>query len=187
MSLEDFTLLFNYLTQAYNKEPEETQLLIWYDFMKHYDKETVKNAFIKCVDREKFFPAIATVKEIIVTETNPLVNLKADEEWEKVRQVASSIGRYREDEAMASLEPITRNIVRRIGYQDICNADEFTRNNLRSAFIKSFESEKEDIIKYEKSSNKNSAEMQMIQERNKNFLNNAVGQLVKRIDDEINN
>ena len=184
MSLEDFTLMFTYLTKAYNKEVDKSQLKIWYDFFKIYPVEQFKSAIVQCINERSYFPTIADIKNYIVKQDNSQVNLKADEEWEKVREVAQRIGRYREEEALSYLEPITRNIVSRIGYQDVCNADEYSRNNLRNAFIKAFESEKEDLIKYNKSNNVDSVEMQLIQERNKDILNNAVGMLVKKIDEE---
>lgn len=184
MTESEFSFCYSYLCEAYNKDINENQMLIWYDFFRDYDVNTFKQAVIQAINENKYFPAIADIKNYIVKQDNSQVNLKADEEWEKVRQAASSIGRYREEEALLTLEPITRNIVRRIGYQDICNADEYSRNNLRNAFIKAFESEKEDLIKYNKSNNVDSVEMQLIQERNKDILNNAVGMLVKKIDEE---
>ena len=184
MNIEEFTLVFTYLSKAYNKEIDKSQLKIWYDFFKTYPIDQFKGAIVQCINENKYFPSIAEVKNYIVKQNNLQINLKADEEWEKVREVAREIGRYREEEALSYLEPITRNIVRRIGFQDICNADEYTRNTLRNAFIKSFESEREDLIKYDKSNNKDGAEMYLIQERNKDLLNNAVGMLVKKIDEE---
>lgn len=183
MNIEEFTLIFSYLSKAYNKDIDKSQLKIWYDFFKTYTIQEVKNAVIQCINESKYFPSIAELKSYITKQNNSQVNLKADEEWEKVRDVASRIGRYREEEALSYLEPITRNIVRRIGFQDICNADEYSRNNLRNAFIKSFESEKDDLIRYEKSNNKDTAEMSLIYQRNSDFLDKSISGLIKRIED----
>jgi hypothetical protein len=184
MTENEFSFCYSYLCEAYNKDINENQMLIWYDFFRDYDVNTFKQAVIQAINENKYFPSIAEVKNCIVKQNNPQINLKADEEWEKVREVARSIGRYEEERALSMLEPITRNIVRRIGYQDICNADEYSRNNLRNAFIRAFDSEKEDLIKYDKSNNLDRLEMQLVYERNKDFLSNKIGKLVKRIDEE---
>lgn len=183
MTESEFSFWYSYLCEAYNKDINENQMLIWYDFFRDYDLDTFKQAIFQSINESKYFPSIAEVKSYITKQNNSQVNLKADEEWEKVRDVASRIGRYREEEALSYLEPITRNIVRRIGFQDICNADEFTRNGLRNAFIKSFESEKDDLIRYEKSNNKESAEMELIYQRNSDFLDKSISGLIKRIED----
>ena len=185
MEIKEFSKIMQYLVTAYNKELNNDMLAVWYDFFKKYDLETFKNGILQAINQCKYLPSIAEVKEIITSQNSPLVSLKADEEWEKVREVASSIGRYREEEALSYLNPVTRNVVRRIGYQDICNADEYTRNNLRNAFMKSFESEKEDLIRYESSIRNDTEDMIAIQERNRNVLGHAVSGLIKHVDDII--
>ena len=183
MDVKEFTKIMQYLANAYNKELEQGNVAVWYDFFKGYDIDIFKNAILQAINQCKYYPTIAEVKELMTVQNSPYASLKADEEWEKVREAASSIGRYREDEALSTLKPITRNIVRRIGYQDICNADEFSRNNLRNAFIKAFESEKQDLIRYEGAVKNDTLEMRMIEERNKELLNNTFQKLIKKIDD----
>ena len=183
MKLEDFEILFNYLCKAYNKELDKGQLAVWYDFFKGYDPMDVKNAFIQVINEKTYMPTIAEIKEIIAKQNNQELNLKGDIEWEKVIESVRKYGSYNETQALNSLEPITRNIVERIGFKEICMADENRKYNLRSAFLKAFESEKEDIMRYEKSNNKESLEMQMIHERNKETLTNLAIGLIKKIDD----
>lgn len=184
MNLEDFTLLFNYLCKAYNKEVDTTQLKIWYDFFKEYNGIDFKNAIIQCINEKNYFPSIAEIKELIIKQTNNEINLKADEEWNNVLECIRTYGYPQEEKALNSLQPITREIVKRIGYQELCMMDENRKYNYRSAFIKSFENEKQDIIRYMKSNNKDSIEMQLIQERNKQTLNNVARRLIHKIDDE---
>jgi len=183
MRIEDFTILYNYLCEAYGKETSDSQLMIWYDFFKEYDAETFKKAIIQCIGESEFFPSIAKMKEIITRQNNSSANLKADDEYEKVIDAIRKYGWCNEKKALASLNPLTRNIVNRIGYQDMCEADQTRKFVLRSAFIKAFESEQNDIIRYNSSNTKDTLEMQLIQERNKNLLTNLTGGLIKRIDD----
>lgn len=183
MKLEDFEILFNYLCKAYNKELDKGQLVVWYDFFKGYDPMGVKNAFIQAINEKSYMPSIAEIKELIVKQNNQELNLKGEAEWEKVLDSIHAYGYNQEDKALASLEPLTRNIVERIGFEELCKMDENRKYNYRSAFLKAFENEKQDILRYEKSNNKDSLEMQMIQERNKNTLNNIAIGLIKHIDD----
>lgn len=183
MRIEDFTILYNYLCEAYAKTTSDSQLMIWYDFFKEYDAETFKNAIIQYINENKFFPSISDIKTIITKQTNTEAGLKADEEYEKVIDAIREYGWCNEEKALETLNPLTRNIVERIGYQDMCQADIQRKYVLRSAFIKAFESEQNDIIRYNGSNTKDTLEMQLIQERNKNLLTNLTGGLIKKIDD----
>ncbi len=185
MTFEEFSLLFNYLAKAYNKEVDDNQYAIWYDFFKQYNANDFKKAIIQTINENKNFPSIAEVKEKLIKQEDSQVNLKADEEWEKVIESVRKYGYPRPLEALNSLQPITRNIVKRIGYEEICKADHERKMFLRSAFIKSFESEKEDLIKFKKSNNTDTLEMKMIQDRNKNILKSGTNNLIKRVSDVI--
>lgn len=186
MDIKEFSEIMQYLAIAYDKDLSEEKLAIWYDFFKKYDVIVFKNAILQAISQCKYHPSIAEVKEIITIQNTPQANLKADDEWEKVRESIRVYGMYREDEALASLEPITRKIVKRVGYRDICLSDENTRYNLRSAFIRAFNSEKEDVIKYESAIKNDTEDMKMIRERNKEMLNDVMTGMIKRIDCETN-
>ena len=185
MNTEEFTLAFTYLCKAYNKEVDKSQLKIWYDFLKEYPLGVFKKAIVQCINERKTFPSIAELKEIIIKQEDNQVGLKADEEWEKVLEVVRKYGRYQPEEALNNLQPITRSIVKRIGYQEICNADEDRKYNLRSAFLKSFESAKDEMIRYKKATDKDTIEMKLIQERNKNILTSGTNNLIRRISDVV--
>ena len=184
MDVKDFSRIMQYLETAYDKELSEEKLAVWYDFFKKYDLETFKKGILQAINQCKYHPSIAEVKEIITMQSTQIANLKADDEWEKVRESVRLYGMYRESEALDNLEPITRKIVKRIGFKDICMMDENTRYNLRSAFIRSFNSEKEDLIRYESAIQNNTEDMKLIQERNKEMLNNLISGMIKKIDYE---
>lgn len=183
MDIKEFSKIMQYLFTAYNKELNNDLLAIWYDFFKRTDIGLFKNAVIQAINQCKYFPSIAEIRELITLQNSPCANLKADEEWEKVIESIRKYGSYREDEALASLTPITRNIVSRLGFFDICVADETRKYNLRSAFIKSFESEKQDLIKYESAIINDTEDMLAIQERNRESLNKLASGLIKRIEE----
>ena len=97
MDFKEFSKLMQYLATAYNTQLNEERLIVWYDFFKKYDSETFKNGILQAINQCKYYPSIAELKEIIAVQTTPQVSLKADDEWEKVREVARTIGRYREE------------------------------------------------------------------------------------------
>ena len=182
MDKKEFSITMQFLSTAYNKELNDDTLKVWYEFFKIYDVETFKNGIIQAISQCKYYPSIAEVKEIIAMQNTPQVNHKADDEWEKVRESVRKYGMYNEDEALASLEPLTRNIVKRIGFKDICMMNEDNRYNLRSAFVKSYNSEKEDLIRYKNAINNDTEDMKLIHERNKEIISDLALELIKRID-----
>lgn len=184
MDIKEFSKIMQYMNDAYEKTLNENTMAVWYDFFKRYDTTTFKNGVIQAINQCKFYPTIAELKEIIAYQITPQIGLNGEKEWEKVRYVAQRIGRYKQEEALAQLEPITRDIVRRIGYEDICNADEGRRYNLRSAFLKAFENEKQELIKYNNAVKNDTEDMLLIQERNRELLGNITNGLIKRIDYE---
>lgn len=181
MEFSDFTRLMQYLASAYNTQLSEDSLMVWYDFFKKYDKETFKNAILQTINQCKHYPSIAELKEMIAVQTTPQVTLSGDKEWEKVLESVRKYGYYQEDKALNSLEPITREVVKRIGFSEICMADESRKYNLRSTFLKSFENEKQDLIKYTNAIKNDTEEMIAIQDRNKELLSNMATGLIKRI------
>ena len=184
MEINDFTRLMQYLASAYNTQLNEDTLAVWYDFFKKYDKETFKNGILQTINKCKHYPSIAELKEIIAIQTTPQVGLSGDSEWEKVIESVRRYGYNQEDKALASLEPITRNIVKRIGFYEICMADENRKYNLRSTFLKSFENEKKELIEYKTAIKNDTEDMIAIQERNKDVLNSIANSLIKKIDYE---
>lgn len=185
MTFEEFGTLYTYLAKAYGKEVDNTEFCIWYDFFKQYNADDFKKVIIQTINENKNFPSIADIKEKLIKQEDSQTNLKADEEWEKVLESVRQYGYPRPLDALNSLQPITRNIVKRIGYEEICKADHERKMFLRSAFIKSFESEKEDLIRFKKSNNIDTLEMKMIQDRNKNVLKSGANSLIKRISDVV--
>lgn len=184
MNIKEFSKIMQYLAIAYDKELSEEKIAIWYDYFKNYDIETFKNGILQAINQCKYYPSIAEIKEIITMQTTPQVNLKADEEWEKVRESVRIFGMYRENEALESLDPLTRNIVKRIGFRDICTMTEDDRYNLRSAFVRAFNSEQNDLIKYESAIRNETENMKLIRERNKQIIKDLTTEFIKRIDYE---
>ena len=81
--------------------------------------------------RERF---LAELKEALVA------NVAGEDDWgEHWKAAVNAIhrfGRYREEEALDSMDPMTREVVKRLGYQDLCRSENqmADRANFRVVF-----------------------------------------------------
>lgn len=141
MTKEQFLKGITFLTIAYNKEFTEEQVSVWYEFFKDEDYDAFRKAVKRIIPLKQFMPSIAELKQEIATISNPVLQLNADEEWDNVLKAVRKYGSYRQDEAMQSLKPYTRNIARQIGYQRICQSESIQWE--RKEFIELFNMNKE--------------------------------------------
>ena len=121
----------------YNKEFTEEQAVVWYDFFKNETYDNFRNAVKRIIPKKQFMPSIAELKQEITLLKNPVLQLKADEEWENVLRAISKYGYYRGDEGMKSLNPTTAKVVRMLGgWGSICQSTDgdWLRKNFMDLF-----------------------------------------------------
>lgn len=123
MNEKDFTQAMAILGLAYNKEFTPEQVSVWYEFFHDTNLDVFKQAIKRITSKEKFLPSIAQIKEEIALMQNPILQLNADEEWDKCITTIRKYGRYRKEQAMAALSEHNRNIIRQIGFERICNSE----------------------------------------------------------------
>lgn len=123
MNKEQFTKGITFLAIAYNKEFTPQQVDVWYDFFKDETYDDFRIAIKRIIPKKQFIPSIAELKQEITLLKNPILQLNADEEWDKCITTIRKYGRYRKDEAMAALSEHNRNIIRQIGFERICNSE----------------------------------------------------------------
>lgn len=130
MNKEQFIKGLKYLGIAYNKEFNEEQATVWYDFFKDTDFEVFRQAVKRIIPKSKYMPSIAELRGEIASITNPVLQLDVDKEWEKVLTVIRRYGTYitREqfDDAFNST---TKGIIEVIGWRKLCLSEniEFQR------------------------------------------------------------
>lgn len=120
MNKQEFTKCMKFLGLAYNKEFDKEQCEVWYEFFKNDNYETFKTAIKRIALKKPFMPSISEIKQEIALISNPVLQLNAESEWDKVINAVRKYGSYKQEEAMNSLNPYTRNIVRQVGYMRIC-------------------------------------------------------------------
>lgn len=91
----------------------------------------------------KWSPSIADIREKCAELAGNKVP-DYGEGWKQVQKAISNFGMYREEEALASLDDLTRQVVERMGFQTICTSENPTaeRANFRMIYEQLAEKEK---------------------------------------------
>lgn len=137
MSKEEFAKAMSFLGLAYNKEFDQSQVTVWFTFFHDARYEDFIQAVKRLVVRSRFLPSIADIKQEIALISNPVLQLNASDEWEKVLRSVRKYGSYRAKEAIESLEPLTAKVVRMLGgFSAICQSTDgdWLRKNFVSLF-----------------------------------------------------
>jgi len=135
---EEFAAVASALHSAYGKSnimPDESALNLWYGMLKDIDYAICRNAVTQLISQNKFSPTIAEIREkcaAITAERLP----EWDEAWGMVLMAIRKYGYMREMDALESLPDAVRGIVKRMGYQNICQSENISveRANFREAY-----------------------------------------------------
>ncbi|MEG6521115.1 replicative helicase loader/inhibitor [Desulfotomaculum sp. 1211_IL3151] len=109
--------------------------VLWEKLLSDIPYHVAEKALVKVLATAKFFPAVAEIREAAIQLTQPVVPT-ALEAWGEVTRAMRLYGYYRPEEALASLSPITAEVVRRFGWRDMCACEEpeVLRGQFRMAY-----------------------------------------------------
>lgn len=146
MNKEQFVKGLKYLGIAYNKEFDEEQATVWYDFFKDVEYDTFRQAVKRIIPKNKYLPSIAELRGEIAQITNPLLQLNVDDEWNNVISQIRKHGTYITTEEFNKFNEVTLKVVRTIGWKRLCMSEniEFERKTFYDMF-KSYQKRSEDI------------------------------------------
>lgn len=115
--------------------PTEESMELWYQQLKDLDYKTASIAISKHVCTNKYPPSVAEIRKGYMDITNGYIP-DWGEGWEKVLKAIRQYGYDRELEAMDSFDDITRQVVRRLGWINICMSEEISveRANFRTLY-----------------------------------------------------
>ena len=82
----------------------------------------------------KFKPTVAVLREIYTDLVSPVLS-DWGEGWEKVSKAIGHYGMYQEAAAMESFDEVTREVVKRLGFQNICLSENIVADRARFAEI----------------------------------------------------
>lgn len=137
MPREQFRILVKGMKAVYTQDtfiPDADAFQIWYALLGDLDYRVLNAAIQKYMLTNKFPPTIADLREIAATiENGELPDW--GEAWESVLRVIRRYGSYGEAEAMASLDELTRSVVRRLGFRNLCMSENINQDRANFRMI----------------------------------------------------
>ena len=139
MTKQEFSKWVMALKTFYPREqllPNAQAIELWYQELNDIPMQVAEAALRKWVATSKWSPTIAEIREMCVDVKRGDAPDWSDG-WAQVQLAIKRFGNYRANEAMASLDPITRETVRRLGFYNLCVSE--NPNSDRKQFRDTFE------------------------------------------------
>lgn len=138
MTKQEFSMFAAAMRTYYVKEqilPNQQAMELWYRELQDIPFAVAEAALRKWVGTNKWSPSIAEIRAMTVdvVEGN---RLTWGEAWERAVDAIRRYGSYRPQEALASLDPLTRRCVQNLGYRELCASENpmADRANFRMIF-----------------------------------------------------
>lgn len=127
------------LAAAYPRfEVNELTEQVWFEMLQDIPYQVAQVAVKKLILESSYPPAIADVrKQVAEIVTPPENQLDGATAWGEVINAIHWYGYYRQDEALASMSPLTAEVVKYMGWQEICLSEE--PSVIRGQFLKMYE------------------------------------------------
>ena len=129
------------LAAAYPKfEVDDVKVQVWYEMLGDLEYSIVNIAIKKLIMQNTFPPSIAEVRKAVTELMNP-EQVTSSEAWGEVTRAIRNYGYYHEEEALASMSPITAQLVRYMGWREICMSEDI--GVIRGQFLKMYQQVRE--------------------------------------------
>lgn len=138
MDKKEFAIFASALRTYFPREnilPNDQAMTLWYEQLKDIPYNVAEKTLNKWVASNKWSPSIADIREQAINITRG--NIKGwGEAWEDVLRAIRRYGSYKEEEALESLDEVTRRAVKNIGYRNLCLSEEIQidRANFRMIY-----------------------------------------------------
>lgn len=122
MNKQEFSKWVMALKTYYPREqllPNEAAMELWYQALKDIPMQVAEATLRKWVATNKWSPTIAEIRENAVDVRHGEA-LDWSDAWAKVQLAIRRYGQYNPKEAMAMLDPVTRETVKRLGFYNLC-------------------------------------------------------------------
>lgn len=138
MDKKEFALFASALRTYYSKEnllPNSQAMELWFRQLMDIPYPVAEATLNKWVATNKWSPSIAEIRELAAEIQNGKIP-DWGEAWEETCKAISRYGYYRPKEAIASLSPLTRKTVERLGFTNLCLSENPTadRANFRQCY-----------------------------------------------------
>ena len=138
MDKPEFQVFASALRTYYSKEnllPNAQAMELWFRQLQDIPYPVAEATLNKWVATNKWSPSIAEIRELAAEIQNGKLP-DWGEGWEQVNKAIRCFGYYRPKEALESLDPITREVVNRLGFTNLCLSENSAadRANFRQCF-----------------------------------------------------
>lgn len=138
MDKKEFAMFASALRTYYSKEnllPNSQAMELWFRQLMDIPYPVAEATLNKWVATNKWSPSIAEIRELAAEIQNGKLP-DWGEAWEETCKAISRYGYYRPKEALASLSPLTRKTVERLGFTNLCLSENPTadRANFRQCY-----------------------------------------------------
>lgn len=120
------------------RQEAEGKINLWITMFADTDKKIMNLAIQKIIATSKYFPTVAEVREAI-SEINTGYVMDGGEAWGEVIAAIRNYGQYREMQALESMSEMTRIVVQRLGWHDLCISEDTEID--RAHFLKVYQAE----------------------------------------------
>ena len=136
VSKQEFATLVLAMQAMYGDEfiGTEEAMDVWFALLHDLDYQILSKALKKHMLTNKFKPTVAELREIYADLICPVIS-DWSEGWEQVSKAIGHYGMYRTEEAMESFDEVTREAVKRLGFQNICLSESIVADRARFAEI----------------------------------------------------
>ena len=138
MTIDEFRVLAKGMKAVYpqpNFLPDMDAVNVWYELLKDIDYQVANMAIQMHAQSSKFPPTVAEIREsaskIVHGETKDW-----SKAWEEACKAMSRFGRDRKAEAYETLDDLTREVIDRLGYRNLCMSESIAsdRANFRTIY-----------------------------------------------------
>ena len=136
MTKQEFATLVIAMQAMYGEDliGTEEALDVWYALLHDLDYQILSKALQQYMLTNKFKPTVAELREIYAELVSPVIS-DWSESWEKVSKAIVHYGMYQEKTAMESFDEVTREVIKRLGFQNICLSENIVADRARFAEI----------------------------------------------------
>lgn len=138
MDKKEFATFAAALKTYYPKEtllPNAQAIELWFRQLQDIDYNIAELVLNKWVATNKWSPSIADIREQAAAITTQTAKDWGDA-WQEVLKAVRAYGMYAESEALESLDDTTRQVVKRLGFNNICMSENISveRANFRMIY-----------------------------------------------------
>lgn len=149
MTKTEFSIFASALRTLYPREkllPNDQAMDLWYQLLGDIPFDVASTVLNKWVGLNKWSPAISDIREMAVEISNGGPEDDWGKGWEQVLQAIREYGYYDEPGAMTALPPLTRDVVRRMGWRELCLSENqmADRANFRQLYEQLSKRERDD-------------------------------------------